>query len=246
MQIQRPAKRSTNRGVIGCGIGLIGLMGCLIVSGVGLLLFWPVIAGVGLQAVGFAPQGDINTVLEQAAPAPTVVVQNPVSPPQAVVNLGSYGTQTLDTASTANVVIGSSESGAPVAVVSYTEAQLMALCVQRSPECANGNDQFRNTRIDLRPGGAVIYADVNLGGMWQTVGGVLQFDAASRRLDVAGVELGGLVYSAPPSSEITSLISRFETTANDLIQQLSLQAGGAQYRLDTIQFDEAQVMFVLR
>jgi len=171
-----------------------------------------------------------------------------VTPAEVVVDLGDYGSQELPAATTEyTIVTGSSSDGGQVAAVSFNEAQLMDLCYQRSDICRNTNPQYQNVRIDLRPGGAVVYANVNVPsvGIQQTAGVVLQLDASARQFQVAGVDVGGALYDTPPG-DLSALVSDIERTGNDILQQLTLQAGGSQYALSEVRIDDSTLTLILR
>jgi hypothetical protein len=67
----------------------------------------------------------------------------------------------------------------------------------------------------------------------------------ANRLEVMGVDVGGVLYSAPPG-EMSTLVQEAETRANDLIQQLALNAGGSRYALQTISIDEGTLTMLLQ
>src|SRR5690606_5310407 len=126
-------------------------------------------------------RGQTEAVFVEEAPAPTPVLQNATVPEQVTVNLGSYGgEQTVTTDNPAvDIAVGSDETGRQTAVVSFTESGLMDICRQQSDVCSGADPRFQNARIDLKPGGAIIYADVSVPtgygfDVQQTAGVVLQ------------------------------------------------------------------------
>jgi hypothetical protein len=245
MRIERQRRRS-NWPLIGCGCGaaLAGLLGVVVVGAVVLFALLP---DITLRLNGFAPIGDTESLFSVSAPPPVEIV-NPVTPPEVVVDLGAYGSQEIPAATNDyTVVTGSSDTGAPLAVVSFDETQLMNLCYQSSEICRDGNPQYQNVRIDLRPGGAVVYADVTVPniGIQQTAGVVLRLDATARQFQVAGVDIGGSLYDTPPG-DMSAMVGDIERTGNDLLNQLSLQAGGSQYALSEVQVDDSTLTLVLR
>ncbi len=246
MRIERQ-RRQSNWPLIGCGCGA-ALAGLLAVVGVGAIVLFALLPDITLRLSGFAPKGETENVFEAAAPPPTVEVINPVTPPDVVVDLGAYGSQEVPAATTNyTVVTGSSETGSPLATVSFDENQLMNLCYERSEICRSENPQYQNVRIDLRPGGAVVYADVTVPniGIQQTAGVVLRLDSSARQFQVAGVDIGGALYDTPPG-EMSVLVGDIERTGNDLLNQLSLQASGSQYTLSEVHVDDSTLTLVLR
>jgi hypothetical protein len=243
MQIQRRQRRS-NMPTLACGcLGIAGLLAVVLVAAIIILL--PLLPGLTLQFVGFQPKGTTEQVLAAIPTPQSIVLQNPVTPPQAVVNLGSYGT--LPTTQDYTIAVGSNAAGAQVATVNFTEAGLMQMCYQRTDLCSNTNPQYRNARIDLRPGGGVVYADVYVQqfGIWQPIGVVLRLDASGRQLEVAGVDVNGRLYALPPN-EISEQISQIVTGGNEALRQLSLEAGGGRYLLTSIRIDDQTVTLVLQ
>jgi hypothetical protein len=246
MRIERQRRRSNNLPIIGIGCAAAAA-GCLFVAGIGFLLLLPNLPSFALQLSGFSPKGDTESIFA-VTPIPPVQVNNPITPPEVVVDLGAYGSQELPAATTDyTVVTGNSDSGAPVATVSFDETALMNLCYERSEICRNTNSQYQNVRIDLRPGGAVVYADVTLPnvGVQQTAGVVLRLDATGRQFEVAGVDIGGALFDTPPG-EMSSLVSDIEQTGNDILNQLSLQASGTQYTLSETRIDDTTLTLILR
>ncbi len=245
-QIVRPRRRSSLLPLT-CGcLGGVALLSAVVI--VALLFFLP---QIGARLAGMVPEGDTAQVFV-ATPQPTIQLQNPTVPAQVTVNLGDYGPQTFsnDNPQLYNFTMGSSTIGESLAVASFTEAGLNDLCRQRTTICsADSTDpRFRNARIDLRPGGAVVYADVSipqLGGFEQTVGIVLRWDATARRVVAAGIDYGGTLYS-PSQQALSDTVSQVEQMANNLVQQLSVSAGGGVYTLAEARADDSTLTLILR
>jgi hypothetical protein len=247
MRIKRP-RPANRRPMFACGcLGVLaGGLVMLVVVGLLLILALPSLA---LRFAGFSPKGDTQAVFS-SAPQPTpVVVQNAVQPPQAVIDLGQYGQQAINTNSDLyQIAVGqASDTGAQAAVVTFSEASLMAMCQQRSDICKTSTDQYRNARIDLRPGGAVIYADVTVPniGVSQTMGVVLRLDGSRRQFQVAGLDVGGTLFDLP-SGQLGDTIRQIAQQANDLLSQLSLEASGGRYSLSEVQIDDNTLTLILR
>ncbi len=249
MRIERPRRRSSLLPLTcGCLAGLAILGVVVVIAGVLLL---PQIA---VRMAGLTPQGDTDQVFV-ATPLPTVQIENATEPAQVTVNLGEFGQQTFsnDSPQLYSFTVGSSVGGNPMAVATFTEQGLNDLCRQRSTICsASSTDaRFRNARIDLRSGGAVVYADVSiaqLGGIQQTVGVVLRWDASARRAVFVGIDYAGSLYSTPPQGlgDMSDTISEIEQRTNELIQQLSVDAGGGVYTLSDVRVDDTSLTLILR
>jgi hypothetical protein len=248
-RIQRPSARRNYLPFIACGCLGIGV-GVMLVAGIVVLLVIPALPGMALQISGFKTKGNTETVFQNIAPMPTIAVQNGVQPQQAIINLGSLGSQTIDidpNQTQYQVVVGTSNTGAPLATVSFTESGLMDMCYQRADLCGNSNAQYRNPRIDLRPGGAIIYADVYVPdfGVWQAAGIVLRLDSSQRQLQVAGVDVGGVLYDVPPNG-VGQQVSDVARVGNELLNQLSLEASGGRYALSQVMIDDTTLTLVMR
>lgn len=243
MQIQRPPRRSNMLALACSCLGIAGLLAVVLVAAVIILL--PLLPGLTLQFAGFQPKGNTEQALA-AIPTPLpIVLQNAFTPPEAVVSLGVYGT--LPTTQDYTIAVGSNAAGARVATVSFTEAGLMQMCYQRTDLCSNTNPQYRNARIDLRPGGGIVYADVYVQqfGIWQPVGVVLRVDGSGRQLEAVGVDVNGTLYALPPN-EISEQINQIVTGGNEVLRQLSLEAGGGRYLLTGVRVDDQTLTLLLQ
>jgi hypothetical protein len=81
--------------------------------------------------------------------------------------------------------------------------------------------RVRNVWLDLKPGGAIVYAEVNLEVGWQGVGAVFMLDASGRQLILAGVDMDGRLYSTPPDGQIASLVAQLESESNRALRELT-------------------------
>ncbi len=248
MPIQRPIQRRSSLLPLACGcLASFVILGVMLV--IGGIIFLP---EIGARLAGFTPQGQTEALFIQATIAPTVELQNPTTPPQVSVDLGQYGIQTFsnDTPQLYGFTVGTGASGAPMALATFTEDGLMTLCRQRLTLCSatSGDPRFHNARIDLRPGGAVVYVDVTLpqfGGLTQTAGIVLTWDAVNRRVVFAGVDIKGTLYTVPPEG-LGITAADVEKQANDVIQQLAFQTSSGRYTLSEVRIDDTTLTLVLR
>jgi hypothetical protein len=217
----------------------------LVVGVAVVLIVGPRLPGLALRAAGFTELGSADQVFANLPVQPDIVLNHTAAAPDASLNLGSLGVQPVSAVG-ANAVVGESSIGR-AAAVTLTEANLMDLCRQRSTVCAGGNDQFRNARIDLRPGGAVVYGDVYIPdvGLWQSLGVVVQVDASGRQIQVMGVEVGGQLYGLPAGT-ISKRVNDLLTQVNATLTQASMDAAGGQYALFSIQVTDDALTVVLR
>jgi len=246
-------RRQGNSGwkLLGCGcLGALGLL--IVLAVVGIFFLLPRLPDLAASIVGMTSRGPTDAVFVENQPAPTVELQNTTEPAQVTVNLGSYGgEQTLTTDNPAyDVTVGSDTTGRETAVVTFTEAGLMDVCRQQNDICSGADPRFQNARIDLKPGGAIIYADVSVPSGYgfdvqQTAGVVLQLDGSGRQFVFSGIDLNGNLYTNPPA-ELASTVQQFEQTGNDVLNQVSINAGGGTLMLQRAQIDEETLSLVMQ
>lgn len=258
MQVKRgQGKRRNGMACLGCGaITLILVMTLIVVGGFLVINYLP---NLTLQAAGFQPAGDTNAVLQEAPPVvmPEVVVVATIPPSEIVVSAGDLGERTLDVPAGAvqiesgQLVSAAGESGETTAPdvlrVTVDENGMLDICRQYSPICGpSGDPRLRNVMFDLRPGGAVVNGEFFIPQLnaWQPAGVVMRLTSANR-LEVMGVDVGGTLYSAPPG-EMSQLVQEAEIRANELLQQLALNAGGSRYALQTVSIDEGTLTMLLQ
>jgi hypothetical protein len=244
MQIKRPSNRRKGL-LLGVGCGCLGITAAAIAFIAAGLILLP---GLALRFAGFAPKGSTADVFANVSPAATVEVLNPITPAQAVVDFGTYGQQPIKTdASLYSVAVGQDNSGGQLATVTFTEPGLMDLCRQRADMCANTNAQFRNPSLDLRPGGAMIYAEVNIPQLnaWQRIGVALRLDTSRKQFELVGVDVGGALYGLP-SGELGDKASELARAGNDMLRQLTLEASGGRYTLSEVRIDDDTLTLILR
>jgi hypothetical protein len=94
----------------------------------------------------------------------------------------------------------------------------------------------------------VVYADVFVPdfGIWQAAGVVLRLDSSRRQFEVAGVDVGGTLYSLPPTGMADTTVMQVALTANDLLRQMTLEASGGRYVLSDVIIGETDLTLVLR
>lgn len=227
----------------------VGLCGCLavmvivVVLGITAVVLFLNAPTLAVLFAGLKPQGSTAQVFASQPTTPPVQLENPVTQPDAVVNLGSSGAQELP----ANNVQTGMINGSPAATVSFTEADLMNLCRQRTTFCSDTNPQYKNVQIDLQPNGGIIYADVNVPelGTTQRIGVALRLDASHRQFAVMGVDIGGTLYGVPTGA-LGQRVEDVASKANELLQAATVQAGGGVYNLSDIRIDSNTITFVMQ
>ena len=215
----------------------------MVVLAIGVVFVFLRTPSLALLVAGFKPQGSTAQVFSNQANTPPVQLENPVSPSQALVNLGSSGSQELP----ANNVQTGTLNGSAAAAVTFSESDLMNLCVQRTTFCSNTNPQYKNVKVDLQPDGGIVYADVNIPelGLTQNIGVALKLNATHRQFDVLGVDVGGTLYGLPTGT-LGERVQEIAAKANDLLQVASLDVGGGVYNLSDIHIDANSITFVMQ
>lgn len=104
--------------------------------------------------------------------------------------------------------------------------------------------RLRDPWIDLKPGGAVVYADVDLEVGWQQVGAVFMLDASGRQLVLAGVDIDGRLYSAPPAGEIADLVNQLESEGNRALRELTFLDPAGELTIQAISLSEDSALAV--
>lgn len=245
MKIYRnsPKKRMNTLALAcGCLVGML-VMGFALVAVV-LLMLLPALPDTVLQSAGFEPLGDTDAVFDSTSQPPPVLETVEEVPPAVVIQAGSYGEQTVDNAGTYDMQVGTI-NGQSALQMMFNEQDLLNLCQQYSEACSANGERIRNVRFDLRPGGMVVYGDVYIAqvNLWQTVGVVMRF-TADNRLAVSGVDINGQLYAAPPN-DIGGTITEIESIANDVLQQLTVQAGLETYALSSIYSDDSVLVITM-
>ncbi len=240
MRVQRASRRNNSLGLCGCLAATLLLVVVLAIGAVVVFLRMPNIA---LLVAGFKPQGSTTQLFAGQADTPPIQVQNGISPQTAVVDLGTAGNQPLPS----NSVQTGTIDGSLAATVSFTESDLMNLCRQRTTFCSDSNPQYRNVKVDLQPGGGVVYADVNVPelGLAQTIGVVLRLDGTHRQFEIVGVDMGGTLYGLP-SGELGTRLQDVANKANALLQTASLNTDSGDYNLSDIHINANSITFVMR
>jgi hypothetical protein len=104
--------------------------------------------------------------------------------------------------------------------------------------------RVRAVSLDLKPGGAIVYAEVDLEVGWQRVGAVFMLDASGRQLILAGVDMDGRLYSTPPDGQIASLVARLESESNRALRELTFVDPAGRLTIQSISLDEDRVQIL--
>lgn len=243
----RPSRRRSGSG--GC-LRTLGCLSLIAVTGIIILIIAaPLLPGLILQAAGWSPQGQTDQVFQGRAIQSLSLPQNAVAAQTFTLTAPSIGTRSLDTTNAAyRLAVGTDPTGMPSAQAEISESGLYQICRDSTPLCRPGNTPVTVERIDLRPGGAVIYANLTapqVGGLTGTVGAVVQVDSTGRRLMLTGVDINGQMYGLP-DDVFGYRPAELEQIINDGLLGLTVQAGGSTFRLDQISITDAALIVSLR
>lgn len=240
VRVQRASRRNNSIGLCGC---LAATLLLVLLVGAGAVIVFLRTPALALVVAGFKPQGSTAQVFVGQADTVPVTIENALTPDQVVIDLGASGTQILPASSVQTGTI----DGQAGASVSFSESDLMTLCRQRTNLCSDSNPQYRNVRVDLQPGGGVVYADVNVPelGLSQTIGVVLRLDASQRQFEIMGVDTGGTLYGLP-SGGVGQRVQEIAAKANTLLREAHLDADGGVYSLTDIHINSDRITFVMR
>ncbi|MEZ4669071.1 MAG: hypothetical protein R3E39_14285 [Anaerolineae bacterium] len=241
MRIQRVRRRGTTLFML-CGCLTAVFVGMVLLA-IGLLILLPRLPGLALLVSGFTARGNIAQAFANVPTMPRIQLQDVVTPGRVLLNLGSAGTEEIPSVFVQTGLL----DGTPAATILLSEDDLMVLCRQRTSLCSNDNPQYQNVRVDLRPGGGVVYADVHLpeAGISQTIGAVVRLDGSQRQFELLGVDMGGVLYGLPTGS-LAAQVQEVTATANAMLQQAILNVDGSPFELGDIRIDDSGIMFLMR
>ena len=121
-------------------------------------------------------------------------------------------------------LVGQGTDGYGLGVVQFQETDLSGICAALLRGCTS--DQYTIQSVDFRPGGAVIYAQVNVAGLWQAAGVVLTLGADQKSFQAAGIVFNGVMYGIPSSGEIATLVNNMVGNGNTALRDMRVQANG--------------------
>ncbi|MFN8526990.1 MAG: hypothetical protein U0670_00055 [Anaerolineae bacterium] len=247
MRIQRAGvSRGSGLPIMTCGCLAIGV-GTVVLMFIAVLILLPEMPNIAAQMIGLTPLGSVDEAFV-ANPVVIPAVQDAQPVDQVTFNVEGYGQQVIqDQPQLYDFTLGT-VNGQQAVTATFTETGLLDLCRQRTTLCSGQNPQIQNVSIDLRPGGAIVYADATLaqlGGISQRMGAVLTLDASGRRLEFAGVDINGSLFNSS-EGDLGTLVNQIEQGANEILTTLTLQAGGSQYRLSRISIDDGTLTLFLQ
>ena len=240
--------------LVGCLLFLLICPLVMVSVVVAIALFSPsLLTGVGLQVVGFRPQGNTaEAFIGYPESVPTIApLQSAVIAQSITLNADAFGSQPLDY-TTVKVEVGMTENGQSGAVVTLSEADLPALCQQYTPACsaeglALNGFIIRNGQFDLRLSGVIARFDVasEVSGLAQPLGVVLRVNPTSQRFEALGLDVNGQLFGTP-DNEIGEFVRSVESQLNQIVDSATLSADGGNYTINQIDLSDGLMRISLR
>jgi hypothetical protein len=205
---------------------------------------------VAFNTAGVRLAGRTNSYLTQATAPPTIAWPTPTlaSPLTAVSTpvpddaprsldqiqidlhvLPQPRTYTADQVFAERLERGETADGQTAYYIEYDEAGFNAY-MQTWLAATNSRqaNRLQNVWFDLKPGGVMIYADVDLVIGWQRLGALFMLDESGRQFSFQGVDIAGQLLSTAPTGEIANAVNQLENSANEALRDLTfLDATGA-------------------
>ncbi|MCS7071823.1 MAG: hypothetical protein NZM00_09985 [Anaerolinea sp.] len=209
----------------------------------------PLLPSLLFRAVGLSPQGATDQVFQgqniqrPSAPLDAAAVQT-----FTITGTGIGNHTVTSTALAYRLYMGTDAVGSPAARLEISEASLNQLCRERFALCQPGSGPVIVDRIDLRPGGAVIYTSTSadqFDGLTGSIGAVLQVDSTGRRLRLAGLDVNNQLYTLPDSLFGYRPLE-LEQLFNNALLAATVTAAGSDFRLDQISVIDETLIINLR
>lgn len=207
------------------------------------LIVLPAIPTIGLRLAGFESIQP-NTI--QTTPETIPVIQNAQTATTTTLSASGFGSQILPASSAYTVQTGTAEDGSTIAQITLSESGIGTLCTQYTDVCSESSNTLRNTTFDLATGTATISGEAYIASLntWQPISALVSL-TPNNRIRVEGVNINGALF-AVPNNDIGQRIRDIETTTNQALAQLSLQADGGSFNLSDIAVLESQLVATFR
>lgn len=238
----RPS-RSPMTAACGC---LSLLAGGLVLAVLGFVLIVPALPTMLLRTLGALPLGETEALYMPLEAAPLPELTPGALPATLLLEIPDVPQQRLDPALLPGELLNGVAAGSAYLQATYSEEDLLALCGQYTDICGPGGRDLRNVTIDLKPGGAILYAELRLPdtNLWQSVGIPLRI-VDRRRVEVLGIDMGGALYSLPPGT-LEQMVSQATARANEALTQLVLRTGSTTFRLNAVYADDTTLTIIMR
>jgi len=209
-----------------------------------LLLSPQILIGVGLQLMGVQRIGTTGDVFDNAdSPIVQYSLQNSRPVDRFTVTIPGYGQETFNQADF-NIAAGEVATGVVTAAVTITEADFERLCHNQPQRC--NREAFDDLEVDFRPGGVIIYADVQA-ALGQKIGIAVTIVDAGRTIEVAGVDIGGALYDVNSlPDDLKRIVQEARQIVDQSIDTMTVTIGGQALRLYDINSDHEQIRLVFQ
>lgn len=240
--------------LVGCLLFLLICPLVMVSVVVAVALFSPsLLTGVGLQVVGFRPQGNTaEAFVGYSESVPTLApLQGAIIAQSNTLNADAFGSQPLNHPAV-KVEVGTTENGQAGAVITINETDLPALCQQYTPACSaegltlNGFI-IRNGQFDLRLSGVIARFEVasEVSGLAQPLGVVLRVNPTSQRFEALGLDVNGQLFGTP-NNELGEFIHSIESQLNQIVDSATLSTDGGSYSVHQIDLSDGLMRISLR
>jgi hypothetical protein len=142
-------------------------------------------------------------------------------------------------------LIGESIEGSPLAVAEYREDALGSLCDFWMSGCKT--NRYRIERLDFRPGGMIVYGDINIEGVYwyENVGVALQLNADRISFEPVGIVWDDELFALPESGPFADRIAELAALGNRSLAALRMEIGGTPVRLAELRLTDEQFLLIL-
>ncbi len=201
------------------------------------LCLWLIIASLliaGIQSITFQPQGKTEAYFERqsnrrlAAPIEGLAISpTALDAPQPLnsVEVDIWFLPAPRVFSAEHIFAkrlerGRTTGGQVAYFIEFDEAGLNQYLNYWFGAWAKQNTHLRNAYMDLKPGGVIVYGEVDLGTRWQRAGAVFSLDESGRQFVFAGVDMAGELLAAPPYGPLTEGIKALTENGNRALREL--------------------------
>lgn len=206
---------------------LLRLLGWLFLGSIALCI----VGGLTLNAMGLRVGSESDYRQGQAAaslPVPTLIPASREALPGTTVAIWFLNGPTFfpsETIFAAELWRGQTADGQLAYYIAFDEAgfnQYMTYWfLPGNDDLKDVWEEIRDPRIDLLPGGLVLYADLKMGSEWKPLGLLYELDESGTQLGFRGFTLDGKTITAVPDSLLDSKVgSLLERLSNRALREL--------------------------
>jgi uncharacterized protein YigE (DUF2233 family) len=212
---QTTGRRSALIGIIAAAVACVVVCGLLIAAArlLGPSLFFPSIALNPSTSLEEKLDPEPEPLATSGAPLDQITILLPPYVPQPV-------TVTTAELEGLQVSAGTTATGTTVYVLTLGEESFNALMQRWLPAGGIVDERYRNMRLDLQPGGLILYAEVDVGIGWQQMGLLLLQEGTS--LTPSGLVFGQEVYPLPEEGSLADALQQIGGTIDRVLGALTI------------------------